>query len=183
MHSRKSRTFRSYIRNARARVGKVAGTRDISNRYRSRCLFDSSFILFLFFLSFSSSLSLSLSPQPRIINASSRVWHAREAWKLYRFPPFREDNERNVPSRSRFGACIYIYIYIRVSKSMDKSGKRNLSGDHATSTDILSRNARSRELEGLMWFRGGREVARRMDRMFRKPPRIIGYVTSRVNVK
>lgn len=94
MHSRKSRTFRSYIRNARARVGKVAGTRDISNRYRSRCLFDSSFILFLFpFLSFllfpPLSLSLSLSPQPRIINASSRVWHAREPWKLYRFPVSR----------------------------------------------------------------------------------------------
>lgn len=47
-------------------------------------------------------------------------------------------------------ARVYIYIYIRVSKSMDKSGKRNLSGDHATSTDILSRNARSRELKGLM---------------------------------
>lgn len=61
-------------------------------------------------------------------------------------------------------------VYIRISKSMDKSRKRNLSGEHATSTDISSRDARSRELEGLMWFREGREVARRMDRMFRKPP-------------
>lgn len=64
MHSRKSRTFRSYIRNARARVGKVAETRDISNRYRSRCLFDSSFILFLFFFLFPPlSLFLSLHSQ------------------------------------------------------------------------------------------------------------------------
>lgn len=166
MHSRKSRTFRSYIRNARARVGKVAGTRDISNRYRSRCLFDSSFILFLFpFLSFllfpplSLSLSLFLHNQGLLMpRLEFDTLENRGNYIVFPFPAV----SRATQDSTR--------VYIRISKSMDKSRKRNLSGEHATSTDISSRDARSRELEGLMWFREGREVARRMDRMFRKPP-------------
>lgn len=92
MHSRKSRTFRSYIRNARARVGKVAGTRDISNRYRSRCLFDSSFILFLFsFLSFlfflpSLFLSHSLSVQPRRLLMPRLEFDTLERMEIISFP-------------------------------------------------------------------------------------------------
>lgn len=64
---------------------------------------------FPFLSSFSSplSFSLSLSPQPRIINASSRVWHAREPWKLYRFPV-----SRRFESHSRFDACIYPHLEI-----------------------------------------------------------------------
>lgn len=51
-----------------------------------------------------------------------------------------------MPSHSRFDACIQLK-----SRNLEIYGQiKEEKFVHATSADILSRNARSRELEGLM---------------------------------
>lgn len=122
MHSRKSRTFRSYIRNARARVGKVAGARDISNQYLSRCLFDSS--LYTFSFSFFPLHSLSLHSQGLLMPRLE--FDALE--EIISFPAIsRRDNEgRTCRAIQDSTQCVYIYIYNPHLEIVDKSKRREI---------------------------------------------------------
>lgn len=87
MHSRKSRTVRSYIKNARVGVGKVAETRDISSQYRSAVSWIHPLPFFTLPRSLSLSIYLSISVLlSRIITVSSTTLKSRGNYIVFSLP-------------------------------------------------------------------------------------------------